>query len=336
MTRGAATAALVLFLAAAAAVSEADHASTAPGNAPSAKMRQRILSCFRGRPALDETAAPDPSHAEVSYGPHRRNVFDFWQADTAGPAPLLVYIHGGGFTGGDKRTLNPRLLCAMLEQRISVAAVNYRLAPGSPYPAPMQDCARAIQFLRFHAGEYNLDPGRVAVTGGSAGGGISLWLAFHEDLAQPGAPDPVARQSTRVRTAAVRGAQTSYDPRVLMDLFKLDTVDPRLMALFGMRSEEDIESEAFQRLFQDASPINHLNAGDPPVFLVYTQPETPITENMKPREYTHHPIFGRLLEQQMGELGIPCVMRVCITPEARAATFDAQEVFLLRYLRGLR
>jgi acetyl esterase/lipase len=59
----------------------------------------------------------------------------------------------------------------------------------------MHDGARAVQYLRSRAKEWNLDPARVAATGGSAGAGISLWLAFHADLADPKSKDPVARQS---------------------------------------------------------------------------------------------------------------------------------------------
>jgi acetyl esterase/lipase len=59
------------------------------------------------------------------------------------------------------------------------------------------DCARAIQYARYHAKEFNIDPKRVAATGSSAGGMTSLWLAFHGDLADPKNADPVLRESTR-------------------------------------------------------------------------------------------------------------------------------------------
>ncbi|MFV1968550.1 MAG: alpha/beta hydrolase fold domain-containing protein, partial [Pirellulaceae bacterium] len=110
---------------------------------------------------------PKPTFAEVRYGPHERNVFDLWQAESDEPAPLVIYYHGGGFRGGDKRSLNGELLKQLLARRISVAAVNYRLSDAAPFPAPMHDCARALQFIRIHAKKYKIAPERIGATGGS-------------------------------------------------------------------------------------------------------------------------------------------------------------------------
>src|SRR5262245_22147741 len=77
--------------------------------------------------AADEPAKLAPTHANVSYGPYARDVLDFWQASGDGPRPLLVYIHGGGWTGGDKnRTADD--IKPYLDKGISYAAINYRLS----------------------------------------------------------------------------------------------------------------------------------------------------------------------------------------------------------------
>ena len=83
----------------------------------------------------------------------------------------------------------------MHDAGISVASINYRLTDGgkNPYPIPMHDSARAVQFLRYHADQYNLDKSRFAATGVSAGGCMLMWLGFHEDLADPDNQDPVLR-----------------------------------------------------------------------------------------------------------------------------------------------
>src|SRR5947208_1724873 len=133
------------------------------------------------QPKARSLPAPDVSNA--AYGPHERNVLDLWKAKSDRPTPLVVFIHGGGFRQGDKSQLAPGLLARCREAGISVAAINYRLSNQAPFPAPMLDGARAVQYLRSRASEWNLDPKRVAATGGSAGAGISLWLAFHDDLA---------------------------------------------------------------------------------------------------------------------------------------------------------
>jgi len=99
-----------------------------------------------------------------------------------------------------------------------VAAANYRLTDTAPYPAQMHDCARALQFLRSTRRSTTSIHARGA-TGGSAGAGISEWLAFHDDLADPDNEDEVLRQSTRISCAVVYAAQSSYDPRFHRELF---------------------------------------------------------------------------------------------------------------------
>ena len=98
--------------------------------------------------------------------------------------------------------------------RISVAAINYRFVDGKDviFPVPQHDSARAVQFLRTKAKEWNLDPQRFACYGGSAGAGTSMWIAFHDDLADPKNADPVLRESTRIVAVGTIGGQGTYDP----------------------------------------------------------------------------------------------------------------------------
>ena len=154
----------------------------------------------------------------VPYGKHPRQVLDFYQARSDRPTPVVFYIHGGGWVNGDKKT-NPQ---PFLAKGISVVAINYRFVKNGveegvkpPVKAPLEDAARALQFVRSKAADWNLDKRRIGATGGSAGGCSSLWLAFHDDMAKPDSKDPVARESTRLYCAAVNGAQTSLDPKEL-------------------------------------------------------------------------------------------------------------------------
>jgi len=174
----------------------------------------------------------------------------------------------------------------------------------------MHDCARALQYLRLHAQEYNLDPTRVGATGGSAGAGISQWLLFHDDLADPDSKDAVLRQSTRLTCAVVYAAQSSYDPRVHMELFDTDQVEPAGLALFGMSGPEDINDPKFWPLFEDASPINHATADDGPVFLYYAQANTPLPPNSPGNQYIHHSKFGIVLKEKLDALGVECILRL--------------------------
>src|SRR6185503_9957422 len=108
-----------------------------------------------------EGSKPKPDLANEKYGPHERNVLDLWKAKSDKPTPLVVFIHGGGFRAGSKEGVSPLLIDGLLKKGISFMAINYRLSPEVSFPAHYMDCARAIQFARLHAKEWNLDPTRV-------------------------------------------------------------------------------------------------------------------------------------------------------------------------------
>ena len=257
----------------------------------------------RPRPQL-----PTPDHANVRYGPDERNVFDVWLAKSAKPAPLVIYYHGGGFRNGDNSTINLRTLQGLRGKGITVAAANYRLSGTAPFPAQMHDSALALQYIRFHAADYNIDASRIGATGGSAGAGISQWLAFHDDLAEPDSPDPVRRQSTRLSAAMAYNAQTSYDPRFIKKLMNTDQVDGALVPFFGMESAADVNDPKFFPLFAEASPISHLTADDPPVMIFYSQRNDPLPPNSPGKLHIHHPNFGPVLQEKADRLGVECVV----------------------------
>ena len=171
---------------------------------------------------LFEPTKPRADAVNIRYGPHERNVFDLWRAKPknglGAPTPLVIFFHGGAFRTGDKSNVPAKLIERCLEAGISLASANYRLSGTASFPAPMLDGARAIQFIRKNAEELGIDPKRIAASGSSAGAGIAIWVGFHDDLANPGSDDPVARQSSRVTCLGVDGAQTSYDPRFIKAL----------------------------------------------------------------------------------------------------------------------
>ncbi len=252
---------------------------------------------------------PPPDHANVAYGPHARNVMDVWLAKSDRPTPLLVYFHGGGFVAGSKENLPAALLAACLRAGISVAAANYRLSPEVIFPTHYLDGARAIQFARHSAKSWNLDPQRVALTGSSAGGGMSLWLAFHDDLADAKSADEVARESTRVRCVVAVAAQPTYDPRDVRKIAGESAARHPVFAMGTGLAPEALDSEKAHRLFEAASAVTYLTADDPPVFAYYSDPRTPVPPGSKAGAGIHHPNFGVFLKEKMDALKIECVLR---------------------------
>jgi len=269
-----------------------------------------LLSIVTASAVADEKKAPPaglkPTLANVSYGPDKMNVVDFWKAEGEGPRPLMVYIHGGGWIGGDKKR-TPAQVQPFLDKGISYAAVNYRLTGQASLPAPVHDAARAIQFLRSKAAEWNIRKDRIALTGGSAGACTSMWLLLHDDLADPNSTDPVLRESTRVTAAAVAGGQTSIDPRQIEPWLGPNVLKHNMinMAVGEKTIEGALKNyDKHRELYIEFSPYNHLTKDDPPLLMTYGN-------NMKlPSENAghgiHHPVYGVKMKEKADKLGHEC------------------------------
>jgi acetyl esterase len=275
------------------------------------------LVCWRTwaePPRHQEPFKPKPDFANLRYGPHDRNVLDLWKArpragTTAGPTPVVVFFHGGGFRLGDKSSVPGWLLANCRDAGISVASANCRLSTTDTFPAPMHDGARAIQYLRSRSKELGLDPDSMAASGSSAGAGIALWIGFHDDLADPQSPDPISRQSTRLTCIGVDGAQTSYDPRFIQRIIGGRAHEhPALASFYGL-SESERDTPRARKLYESASPINYATTGDPPVFLFYLEPDVPLPADAKPGQGIHHPRFGAALQAKLAPSGVECIVR---------------------------
>jgi len=257
---------------------------------------------------------PRPDVADLGYGPFARNTLDLWKAPVSperpGPTALVVFFHGGGFLGGDKASVPAWLVNRCLAKGISVASANYRLSTQAPFPAPMLDGARAIQFFRLKAKELGIDPNKIAACGNSAGAGIALWIGFHDDMADPGNEDPVLRQSTRLACMGAVGAQTSYDPRFIKQLIGGRAHEHvALRPLFGVTSDAEADGPRVHKLYEEASALNYVSSDDPPVILFYSEPNAPLPPAARPGEGIHHPRFGAALKAMLDPLGVECILR---------------------------
>jgi acetyl esterase/lipase len=245
----------------------------------------------------------------VPYGKHPRQVLDFYPAKSDRPTPLVFYIHGG-WQGGDKKGFNTK---PFLDKGISVVAINYRYVRQAaadgvtpPVKAPLEDAARALQFVRSKAKEWNIDKKRIGATGGSAGGCSSLWLALHDDMADPMSDDPVARESTRLSCAAVDGAQTSLDPKELREWMPNYSYGAHA---FGMKNLDEVLKDRAKVLkwIKEYSPIEHASKDDPPIGLYYGGNKD-AKKGDSPRDPTHSPLLGKLLTEKLKKLGVDVIL----------------------------
>jgi acetyl esterase/lipase len=139
-----------------------------------------FLSRLRGVPAPPKAPGllvEDVQLPPRATGPALR-VRVYRPAGHGGPLPAMLWMHGGGFLFGAPEFDEPANLATARELGILIAAVDYRLAPCHPFPAPLEDCYAALNWLHGNAANLNVDPGRIAIGGSSAGGGLAAGLAL--------------------------------------------------------------------------------------------------------------------------------------------------------------
>lgn len=280
----------------------------------------------------------------LSYGEHDRNGFDlihFPQA--ASPTPLAIYIHGGGFTGGERTELYTSYeadLVELVAAGVAVATIEYRLLdPDVDTDGVLKslgDSRRALQYLRFHADSLNLDPARVAIFGTSAGAGTALWLGTADDMAEPGSSDLVLAESSRVSAVALYETQATYDlvrwTDDIFDPFGLDLFGTaesfglmqRLLNFYGISEPDDLFTPEIEAYRASVDMLALLSSDDAPMWI-----ENSIERESFPLSagaLFHHPFHATAIIEAADTVGVQVqayVPRLEIAPdnEVTAAAF---------------
>ncbi|MBA4067649.1 MAG: hypothetical protein C0501_28875 [Isosphaera sp.] len=292
-------------------------------------------------------AQPIPTEANVRYGKHERQVLDFYRAKADAPTPVAFFIHGGGWGAGSKDNVSKLLdTQRLLDNGVSVVAINYRYvhqakAAGVDPPVkwPLEDAAWALQFVRSKAKDWNLDKERVGACGGSAGAGSSLWLALHDDMADPESADTVARESTRLWCAAVVGAQTSLDPKQVREWMPSAVYGGHA---FGFRTDGKDKAAEYQKFLdgrevvlkhvREYSPIEHASKDDPPLWLSYSD-TAEVKKGDRPADPTHSALYGLMLREKLAPLGVEMTLTYPGKPDG---DFKSATDYLLASLKAPR
>ena len=177
---------------------------------------------------------------------------DYYAPKGRGVHPVAIVIHGGGYHGGDAKNGSEAYVADFLAPAgYAVFSINYRLAPKYPYPYMVLDVQRAVRYIRFHAKEWDADPNKIALVGGSAGGFLSNMVGLLNAAGDPNAADPVDRVSAGAQAVVSLFAQSSFEfvPRNA-DVHRLR--DP-LIAQKGEKAA-----------IREASPITYVSKDDPP------------------------------------------------------------------------
>lgn len=189
-------------------------------------------------------------------------IVDIYAPSTKGPHPLILYIHGGGWVGGHTRHSGalanfPAVLASLASEGFVVASLEYRLSGEAKFPAQVQDAKASLRFLRDNAAKYRIDPTRIGIWGGSAGGHLTALTALS---CKDTSLDPAANNDA-CPTAAVTWYGV-YDFAALAAT-RENGVDGSAERLLGCTARCSAETYA------PASPVTYIDAKDPPFLLIH-------------------------------------------------------------------
>lgn len=218
-------------------------------------------------------------HSNIAYAGDtvKKHLLDIYLPPGAkGNVPLVIWVHGGGWMHNDKYAdmgYMTGTIRAILGKGYGLASIDYRHSTTAIFPAQIQDCIQAVQFLHDHAGEYKIDRGHFALMGFSAGGHLAslLALSLNNQVAAfyPGGRKP---------TFAIRGVVDFYGPSEFLlfygNMLPTQTGDP-VSILLGASPlvRPDIAKQA--------SPATYVDKADPPFFIVHGEkdPDVPTAQS---------------------------------------------------------
>ena len=188
------------------------------------------------------------------------DLFEPWRKHGDGPFPTLLVVHGGGWMKGNKEKFRP-LAEELCSRGYVTAAISYKLADPDPaFPESIQDLKAAVRYLRANAERFRIDPKRIGVIGGSAGGHLAALLGVSEGVKDFEGKGGNPNESSAVQAVVVLAGPTDLTTEDVISRSRKGTANSNIY--LGKKYDED------PKLYELASPLYHVDAGDPPILFM--------------------------------------------------------------------
>jgi acetyl esterase/lipase len=190
----------------------------------------------------------------------------------------VIFVVSGGFRSSHEAIL-PAFVRPLTDRGYTVFAVVHGSQPRYTVPEIIEDMNRAVRFIRYHAKDHGIDPTRIGICGASAGGHLSLMLGTAGTAGNPGAKDPVDRESSRVQAVACFFPPTdflNYGRPGNRKIYPTDH-DPPYRAAFDYRELNQqshlwvpiTDPARLEQIARQISPVYHVTPDDPPTFIIH-------------------------------------------------------------------
>ncbi|QDU25756.1 Carboxylesterase NlhH [Anatilimnocola aggregata] len=233
-------------------------------------------SAQKGAPQRAKPPQGFVAEYDVKYVPNgdEAQALDIYYPETATdkPQPLLIWIHGGGWSGGSKAGI-PYL--SQLPRGYVVASIEYRFSQKAPFPAQIQDCQAAIRFLRANAKKYSIDPERIGVGGASAGGHLAALVGTSGGKKAFPMIGGNEDQSDRVQAVCDIFGPTNFwtvvtqaeEDKNVKNIFKWNSGDPYSRLIAAKLGEDKAKCDA-------VSPVHYVSKDNPPFLILHGDHDT--------------------------------------------------------------
>ncbi len=205
--------------------------------------------------------------------------------------PLVMFIHGGGWKGGDRSRCR---LAWVAQHGYAVASIEYRLSSEALFPAQIHDCKGALRWLRSNSGKYGYDASRVIIGGTSAGGHLVALMGTSGGVeALEGTTAGHLDQSSRVDGVIDYYGPSDFVARSVNQPSKTDEPRGSVYLLLGGPVKENME------VAKQASPVTYISDDDPPFLILHGEKDTTVFLDQ-----------SELLSQRYAEAGLDAVLHV--------------------------
>ena len=255
------------------------------------------LGLVANDPPIDLSELNVNFYKGIKYGKSKDNSFDLILPKADYKTPLVIFIHGGGFVGGDKshayKNEYPKQIRALLTNKIAFATINYRFITDSASNGvitSLNDSKRCLQFIRYHSEELNIDKEKIGIYGSSAGAGTSMWIGLHDDMREISSEDPIEGESTRINAV---GALEPFN--ITFEKLTKSGMHKTILSFYRIDNLDELYSKKMITYRENIDFLKLMSNDDPPIWVKNAQYEAGIPQSKK--ELNHHPFHAKVLKE---------------------------------------